>query len=101
MTVRALYRPGRSDAPLPAGNALPRGTSQAAQEAREAITDALTDPASGASMPRPLYATEDQYDALIAERMRTMTLAERIDIEIALTQRNARKHTYDYDPLRY
>lgn len=99
--TRALYRPGRSDAPLPDGNALPRGPSRDAVEAREAVREALTDPASGASVPRPLHASEDQYEALVAERLRTMTLCERIDIEIALTQRNARRHTYDYDPLRY
>jgi hypothetical protein len=99
--TRALYRPGRSDAPLPDGNALPRGTSHQALDARAAIEEALTDPASSASVPRPLYATDDQYEASVRERMRTMSLAERIDIEIQLTERNRRVHTYDYDALRY
>jgi hypothetical protein len=99
--THALYRPGRSEVPLPDGGGLPRGASPAVREAREAVQEMLVDPASGASVMKPLYATEDEYDALVAERMRTMTLAERIDIEIALTQRFARTHTFDYDPLKY
>jgi hypothetical protein len=99
--ARALYRPGRSDAPLPDGNALPRGTSRQALDARAAIEEALIDPANGASMPRSLYATDDQYEASVRERMRTMSFAERIDIEIELARRLQRSHTYDYDALKY
>lgn len=99
--TRALYRPGRSSVPLPDGNAMPRGQGQEAKEQREAIEALLTDPQETARVVKPLHATRDQHDVLVAERMRTMTLAERVDIEIALTQRARRMHTSDYDPLRY
>jgi hypothetical protein len=101
MMVRALYRPGRSNVPLPDGHAMPRGGGPIAREQREAIEALLTDPDEAAHVAKPLHATGDQYEVLVAERMRTMTLAERIDIEIALTQRFRRIHTFDYDPLRY
>jgi hypothetical protein len=97
--TRALYLPGRTRPPD--GNALPRGASGAAIEQRQAIEEALTDPASSASIVKPLYASEDNYAAIVRERMRTMTLAERIDIEIALTERRPRLHSYDYDAMRY
>lgn len=99
--TRALYRPGRNPDPLPDGNAMPRGHGQDAKEQREAIDALLTDPDEAAHVAKPLHATGDQYEVLVAERMRTMTLAERIDIEIALTQRFRRMHTFDYDPLKY
>jgi hypothetical protein len=98
--TRALYRPGRSDTPLPAGDGVPRGTSPAAKATRDELLAMLADPREG-RVSRPLHATDDEYDVLVAERLRTMTLAERIDIEIALTQRSARTHTFDYDPLKY
>jgi hypothetical protein len=84
--TRALYRPGRSNAP-------PRGASLEARAASDAVQEALLDPTRGASVPYPLHATPDQDDSPVAERMRTITLVERIDIEIALTQRFARAHT--------
>ncbi len=99
--ARALWRPSRSAAPLPDGRALPQGMSPEARAQREDIAAALADPECPAHVSKPLHATRDQYDALVAERMRTMTLAERIDIEIALTQRRRRVHAFDYDPLRY
>jgi hypothetical protein len=99
--TRALYRAGRPDVPLLDGNAMPRGSSPAAKQGRELIGALLTDPASQARVHRPLYATHEEYDQLVAERMRTMTLAERIDLEIRLTERFNRSHTYDYDPLKY
>jgi hypothetical protein len=99
--ARALWRPGRSAAPLPDGGALPQGMSPEARAQRDDIAEALADPECPAHVSKPLHATRDEYDLIIAERMRTLTLAERIDIEIALTQRRRPMHTSDYDPLRY
>jgi precorrin-6B methylase 1 len=99
--TRALYRPGCSTAPLPDGDAMPRGAGPEAREQRDDIAAVLTDPEEPARVAKPLHATGDQYEVLVAERMRTMTLAERIDIEIALTQRFRRLHTFEYDPLKY
>jgi hypothetical protein len=50
----------------------------------------LLDPTGGASVPFRPYATPDQYDALVAER---------IDIEIAPMQRFT--HACDYDAVKY
>ncbi len=99
--LHARYRPGRSNVPLPDGDGMVRGSGPVARDQREAIEAMLTDPEEAARVIKPLHATGDQYEVLVAERMRTMTLAERIDIEIALTQRFRRIHTFDYDPLRY
>jgi hypothetical protein len=99
--IRALYRPGRSDVSPADGNAMPRGASPAAKQGRELIGELLTDPTSDARVHRPFHATHEEYDQLVAERMRTMTLCERIDLEIRLTERFNRSHTYDYDPLKY
>jgi hypothetical protein len=99
--TRALYRPGRPGVPLPDGDGMVRGNGPEAREQREAIAAVLTDPEEAARVVKPLHATGDEYEVLVAERMRTMTLAERVDIEIALTQRFRRIHTFDYDPLKY
>ncbi len=92
--TRSLYRPHRDHAPD--GDGLPRGGSPAAVETRQQIEETLL-----ARVHRPLHATDDQYGELVHERMRAMTLIERIDIEIEQTQRFARSHTADYDPLKY
>jgi hypothetical protein len=96
--VRALYRPGRD--PLPDGDGLPPPGHPASQEVHQEIGDFLSDPANG-RIARPLHADDNQYSELVNERLRTMTLVERIDIEIDLTQRFRCAHSFDYDPLRW
>jgi len=94
MTTRALYQPGRDR--LPDGNALPAGQGEADREQRELVHDQLV-----ADTPKPLWTNEPEYDALIAERMRTLTLAERIDVELRIIERRKTMHEVDYDPLKY
>lgn len=94
MTTRALYTPGRDV--LPDGNAMPTGRGDAARAEYDEIRDAvITD------TPQPLSMTTPDYDAMIAERLRTITLGERILVEIALSERRSFSFTSDYDPLRY
>lgn len=97
--TRALYRPGRE--PASNGDGLPRGGSPAALETRRKIEEALADPVSAARVSRPFHANDDQYEQLVGDRMRSLSMAERIDMEIELTQRFKRLHTSDYDPLKY
>ena len=96
--VRALYRPGRER--LPDGDGLPPRDFQPGQAAWQEAGDLLADPESGRLM-RPLHADDQQYSELVNERLRTMTLTERVDIEIELTQRFRRAHSFDYDPLMF
>ena len=96
--VRALYRPGRDR--LPDGDGLPPRDFPPGQSAWQEAGDLLADPESGRLM-RPLHADDQQYSDLVNERLRTMTLAERVDIEIELTQRFRRAHSFDYDPLKF
>lgn len=96
--LRALYRPGRER--LPDGDGLPPQGSAARQAVSQEIGDHIADP-ENARMWRPLHAKDDQYSDLVNDRLRTMTLAERIDIEIELTQRFRRAHSFEYDPLKF
>jgi hypothetical protein len=81
--------------PQPTGNAT--GTTAEAREQREELREEVA-----AQTPKPLHATEAEHDALIDERMRAMTPADRVFREAELTERRWRSnHTYDYDPLSW
>jgi len=71
-------RPSASFAPL--GQGIPAAT------ARERIGDFLL----GA------YGVPDE---LVANRLETLSLPERVFLEIEMTEREKRLHTFDYDPL--
>lgn len=99
--TRAIYRPGR-DRPPP-GNAMPIGpTREAISERREieeylasqmlvpVETRELTGERGGRASPRQ-----------VNEAMDTMTIAERIHLEIEMTQRGRALYSADYDPLRF
>lgn len=96
--TRALYRPGRER--LPDGDGLPPVDLPAGATTWQEIGDFIADPANG-RIARPLHADDNQYSELVNERLRAMTLVERIDCEIELTQRFRRAHTFDYDPLKW
>jgi hypothetical protein len=84
--------------PQPAdGNAAPRGSSAEAREQREEIRDELA-----ARTPKPPWVSERRHDALLDEQVQNMTIARRIDAEIALTERRRENHPIvDYDPLSW
>lgn len=92
--LRCLWRPGWD--PPPDGHALPEGNSDEARAARERVREALI-----AETPRPLWSGPGDYDDIIGERMRALTVAERIEIELRLIERVESMHEYDYDPLKY
>lgn len=93
--LRVLYDP-RYDPRPPDGNALPSGHSPAAQQQREQLTDAVI-----ADTPRPLWGGAGDYADLVAERLRRMTLADRLDLELRLIEAGGSNFTSDYDPLKY
>jgi hypothetical protein len=81
---------------MPDGDALPsERTSETVQQVRE-LRDELT-----TVIGRRLGQTDDEYQDMIDERMRTMTRAERTVHELEMTQRRQPLHSIDYDPLPY
>ena len=91
--TRCLYQPGT--APMPRTNVVPKGPNIQAIETRSTLGQFLE-----ANLPRPLHFTDVQNENRINEALDTMTLAERIAIEIELQSRNASVHSFDYDPLK-
>lgn len=91
--VRVLYRPGR-ETPQP-GNALPLGASKAAHDARLELGTYMD-----ATLLRPLFATAEQHESGIELALETMTMQQRVLIEIEKSQRERSVHTSDYDPLK-
>jgi hypothetical protein len=91
--VRCLYRPGHERAPRT--NVVPNGPNRHAIEVRETLGQFIE-----ANLMRPLYFDDSQNEARITEALDTMTLAERITIEIEMQSRRPAVHSFDYDPLR-
>lgn len=88
--VRVLYQPGNE--PAPHTNTVPRHSSDRARETLGQFLDA--------TLIRPLHFTEQQQAQRVEDSLDTMTLAERITIEIEMQSRNKTVHSFDYDPLR-
>lgn len=93
--VRLLHRPG--DAPLPRTGVVPKATSGNKQQL--AVRDTLGQFLE-ANLMRPLWFDDSQQQGRLDEALDTMTLAERITIEIEMQSRFASAHSFDYDPLR-
>jgi hypothetical protein len=92
--VRVLYRPGRGH--MSAGDGLPRGKSPAAKQARAEMADFLD-----ASLMRPLWSSNEHREAAIFQALETMTIPERMFIELEMRERERVVHSFDYDPLAY
>lgn len=92
--VRLLYRPTTTDDGTPA-NGAPHGASKEAIIARNNLGEFLD-----AVLMRPLWFDESQHMQRVEQALTTMTIAERIAIEIEMTERTQIMHSYDYDALR-
>lgn len=88
--IRVLYQPGNE--PAPRTNVVPRNRSDRARETLGQFLDA--------TLVRPLYFDDTQQAQRVEDALDTMTLAERITIEIEMQSRNRSVHSFDYDPLR-
>jgi hypothetical protein len=84
---RLLYRP---DAPVQQQTSVVRGAAE-----RERLGEFL----SGALM-KPLWHSAEEHHIAVEHSLNTMSIAERIAIEIEMTQRAKVMHSFDYDPLR-
>lgn len=88
--VRLLFQPGHE--PVPRTTVVPRRANNGARETLGHFLDA--------NLIRPLYFNEEQQAQRVEDALDTMTLTERITIEIEMQTRNAAVHSFDYDPLR-
>jgi hypothetical protein len=77
------------------GNFAPSGSSKESLQARNALGEYLD-----CVLIRPLHFSEEQQMARVEQSLNTMSLAERVFLEIEMTQRSRAVHSYDYDPLR-
>lgn len=93
MTVRCLSRPDRET--WAKTNTVPQATTKAGADVRGTLSQFLQ-----ATLMRPLHFNEQKAQAQIETALDTMTLEERIAIEIEMQTRNAPVHSFDYDPLR-
>lgn len=91
--VRCLLHPDHQV--WPETKVVPRATSKQAQQVRGTLGQFLD-----ATLLRPLWFSEQQQEQRVEDALNTMTLTERITIEIQLQQREATVHSFDYDPLR-
>jgi hypothetical protein len=88
--VRVLFQPGLE--PAPRTNTVPKRSGDRARETLGQFLDA--------TLIRPLYFNDEQQALRVEEALDTMTLAERITIEIEMQSRFKTVHSFDYDPLR-
>ncbi len=91
--VKCLYRPGYVTPP--AGGGAPRGGSRAALDARGEIAEFLD-----ANLARPQSMSGDERQAQLDDALTTMTVAERVFVEIEMQERRRAMYSSDYDPLR-
>lgn len=91
--IRAIYRPGETR--WPPTNVVPRGTNKSTLATRHTLGQFLD-----ATMVRPLHFDDTHREAQINEALDTMTLTERVFIEVEMMARNAPVHSFDYDPLK-
>ena len=92
--VRLIYR---RTAPVPSviESAAPRGNSKEAIVARNNLGEFLD-----AVLIRPLWFDESQQMLRVEQSLNTMSHAERVYLEIEMTERAKVMHSYDYDALR-
>lgn len=76
-------------------SAAPRGTSKESIIARNNLGEFLD-----VVLIRPLHFNEEQQMERVEQSLTTMTRAERVYLEIEMTQRAKVSHSFEYDPLR-
>lgn len=91
---RLIHRPSDAVAP-PLANGAPKGTSKESIIARNNLGEFLD-----AVLIRPLHFDESQQMERVEQSLNTMTRAERVYLEIEMTERARAVHSFDYDPLR-
>lgn len=92
--VRCLFRPSDTSYPLANGAKFP--PTKEGREARRALGEYLD-----AHLQRPLHFNDTDADQRVETALATMTIAERVFLEIDMQRSIGNSHTCDYDPLRY
>jgi hypothetical protein len=85
---RCIHRANRVD--MPTTNVAPRDPHD-----RQAMAEFL-----GAKLMKPLYHSAQQHHMSVEHSLNTMSHAERVYLEIEMTERTKAMHSYDYDALR-
>ena len=80
---------------MPPTDVAPRANSEQGALERESLADFLS-----SALMKPLHHTAQQHRMNVERSLNTITLAERIAIEIEMTDRAMVMHSYDYDALR-
>jgi hypothetical protein len=91
--VRCLSRPGETV--FPSTNIVPKGSNLEAIRTRNTLGQFLE-----ATLMRPLHFDDTERETQINMALDTMTLTERVFIEVEMLSRNPIVHSFDYDPLR-
>ena len=95
MTDCRMIRPADAPPAKPVRSFAPAGNHKEAVIARNQIAEFLD-----ATLLRPLYFSGAEQEARVERSMETMSLAERVMIEIDMRQRMAVAYSFDYDALR-
>jgi hypothetical protein len=91
--VKCLHKPGSE--PWPKTNIVPSDLSPNSRATRETLQQFVQ-----ANTMRPLWQNEAQRGRDVEDALDTMTIAERIAIELEIQTRAPTVHTFDYDPLK-
>jgi hypothetical protein len=90
---RCIHRAGAID--MPPTNVAPRMDTPDSAEERTRIATFL-----GAALMKPLHISAQQHRMNVEQSLNTMTRAERVYLEIEMTERAKVSHSFEYDPLR-
>lgn len=91
--VRCLSRPGNE--PMSRTRVVPKGANRQSIETRETLGQFLD-----ATLMRPLWFSDEEQNQRVEDALDTMTIAERIAIELEIQERAPTMHAFDYDPLK-
>lgn len=90
--VRCIFRP--STAPAAPTRVVPRGSSEEAQETRRELADFLE-----ANLSAPVHFSASQHQQRLAIALDTMSISERVYIEIEMQRQRGPLYSAEYDPL--
>ena len=90
-----MIRPADAPPAKPVPSFAPSGNEKKAVIARNQIAEFLD-----ATLLRPLHFSDEEQEARVQRSMDTMSLAERVMIEVDMRQRMAMAHSFEYDALR-
>lgn len=91
---RCLFRAG--EVAMPLTDVAPSGSTPTSADERARLADFLD-----VVLMKPLHHSAQQHRMNVEQSLNTMTRAERVYLEIEMTERAKVTHSYDYDALRF